>query len=159
MRDSVLETLILYGGLGSAILSFHDPRASLLLKGCGSRGSGHCTESGRHHSLSSPNKLTQRLQPDNATSALLSTPRCGVGAASPLCFFCPSSVSGCCVQILVLSPPFWVPPGPQSTRPHRRPPTHSHAHSPALTLWPGGGVRYAVQEPVDKIVLDCVQHD
>lgn len=38
MRDSVLETLILYGGLGSAILSFHDPRASLLLKGCGSRG-------------------------------------------------------------------------------------------------------------------------
>ena len=38
-----------------------------------------------------------------------------------------------------LSPPFWVPPGPQSTRPHRRPPTHSHTHSPALTLWPGGG--------------------
>ena len=101
MRDSVLETIILYGALGSAILSFRDPCASLLLKGCGSRGSGHCTESGRHHSLSWPNKLTQGLQPDNATSAFLSTPRCGVGAASPFCFFCPSSVSGCCVQILV----------------------------------------------------------
>lgn len=38
MRDSVLETIILYGALGPAILSSHDPRAPLLLKGCGSRG-------------------------------------------------------------------------------------------------------------------------
>ena len=84
MRDSGLETIILYGALGSAILSFHDPCVSLLLKGCGSRGGRHCTESGRHHSLSSPNKFTQGLQTDNATSALLSTPRCGVGAEPSL---------------------------------------------------------------------------
>lgn len=37
MRDSVLETVILYGALGPAILSSHDPRVPLLFKGCGSR--------------------------------------------------------------------------------------------------------------------------
>lgn len=80
MRDSGLETIILYGALGSAILSFHDPCVSLLLKGCGSRGGRHCTESGRHHSLSSLTNSPKGSQTDNATSALLSAPRCGVGA-------------------------------------------------------------------------------
>lgn len=36
MRDSVLETVVLYGAL-SPVLGAHDPRAPLLLKGCGSR--------------------------------------------------------------------------------------------------------------------------
>lgn len=42
MRDSVLETIIFYGALGSAVLSSHDSRAPLLLKGCGSRGLANC---------------------------------------------------------------------------------------------------------------------
>lgn len=36
MRDSVLETIILYGAL-QPVLSSHDLRAPLLLKGCGFR--------------------------------------------------------------------------------------------------------------------------
>ena len=31
------------------------------------------------------------------------------------------------------------PPAPSRPDPHRRPPTHSHTHSHALSLWPGGG--------------------
>ena len=43
-----------------------------------------------------------------------------------------------------LSPPFWVSPGPQSTGPHRRPPTLTHTLSRTHPLAWGRGLGFAV---------------
>lgn len=79
MRDSILETIVLYGALGPAILGAHAPRAPLLLKRCGSRSLAnhkHASECQGRRNLDHKKRQTPpTLCPNDALSRGSDLPR------------------------------------------------------------------------------------